>query len=136
MFTHNRSIYLKDTDATGVIYFASLFQYALEAFEALLTERGVSLAQIFSKGYLMPVVHAEADYKSALRAGDIVSIQLSLAHVGNKSFSLESVIFKEEKETGRVKMVHAFKRQGEEKASEIPSEILNLLQKNFFSQDL
>ncbi len=135
MFTHTRYIYLKETDATGVIYFTSLFQYALEAFETLLSKKGSPLSQIFSLGYLMPIVHAEADYKAALKAGDLISVQLKLGHIGNKSFSIESKIFEasSKKEVGSVKIVHAFIRQGEDKASEVPNEILNLLQKEFFS---
>ncbi len=129
MFTHSRSIFLKETDATGVIYFTSLFQYSLEAFEMFLNEKSISLSQIFAKGYFMPIVHAEADYKAALKAGDTISIELSLSHIGNRSFSIDSIIriVPDFREAGRVKIVHAFIKQGDEKSSEIPSEIRDLL---------
>jgi YbgC/YbaW family acyl-CoA thioester hydrolase len=133
MFTHTRSIFLKETDATGVIYFTSLFHYALEAFEVLLAKKESSLSQIFAKGYLMPIVHAEADYKAPLRVGDLITVDLSLGHVGTTSFSIESKIvhLSTGKEAGRVKIVHAFIKQGEEKASQIPADILDLLKKDF-----
>ena len=133
MFTHTRSIFLKETDATGVIYFTSLFHYALEAFEVLLSQKESSLSQIFARGYLMPIVHAEADYKAPLKVGDLISIDLFLGHVGTTSFSIESKIVQLStgKEAGRVKIVHAFIKQGEEKASQIPSDILDLLKKDF-----
>ena len=129
MFTHLRHVLLKETDATGVIYFSSLFEYSLEAFEKFLHEKGISLSQIFAKGYFMPIVHAEADYKAPLKAGDTLSIELTLSHIGNRSFSMDSTIkiLPGLKEAGRVKIVHAFIKQGEEKASEIPSEIRDLL---------
>jgi len=132
MFTHTGSIFLKDTDATGVIYFTSLFHYALEAFEVLLSKKESSLAQIFAKGYLMPIVHAEADYKAPLRVGDLITIALLLGHVGTTSFSIESKIvhLSTGKEAGRVKIVHAFIKQGDEKASRIPDDILDLLKKD------
>ncbi len=133
MFIHTRSIFLKETDATGVIYFTSLFHYALEAFEVLLHEKDSSLSQIFAKGYLMPIVHAEADYKAPLRVGDAISVDLSLVHVGTSSFSIESKIvhLATLKEAGSVKIVHAFMKSGSEKASQIPTDILNLLKKDF-----
>jgi len=129
MFIHQRSIFLKETDATGVIYFTSLFQYALEAFEVLLQKKGISLPQVFAKGYLMPIVHAEADFKAPLKVGDPISIELSLAHLGNRSFSIDSLIktLLDQKEAGRVKIVHTFMKKGEASASEVPVEIRDLL---------
>ncbi len=133
MFTHTRSIFLKETDATGVIYFTSLLHYALEAFEVLLHKNESGLSQIFAKGYLMPIVHAEADYKAPLRVGDSISIELKLGHIGNKSFSIESKILHlpSLKEAGKVKIVHAFTKRGDSEASPIPPDILDLLKKDF-----
>lgn len=130
MFVHTRSIYLKETDATGVIYFTSLFQYALEAFESYLHSKKFSLAEIFSKGYLMPIVHAEADYKASLRAGDLISVSLGISHVGNKSFSMSSQVelIHTKQIAGSVKIVHAFVRQGEKESCAIPLDLLQILQ--------
>ena len=134
MFAYTRSIFLKETDATGVIYFGSLFQYALEAFEVLLSEKKTPLSTILLQGYLLPIVHAEADYQAPLRVGDQISIELTLGRVGQKSFSIQSkmILLPDRKEAGKVEIVHAFIRKGEDKASEIPFEILTLLQKGLF----
>ena len=91
MFRHTRSIYLKETDATGVIYFTSLLQYALETFESFLQSRNFSLSRLFEQGYLMPIVHTEADYNAPLRVGDLIAIDLAISHVGLKSFSVSSI---------------------------------------------
>lgn len=130
MFTHTRSIYLKETDATGVIYFTSLFQYALEAFEAYLHSKNFSLSEVLNKGYLMPIVHAEADYKAPLRVGDLISVRLEISHVGNKSFSMNSQmeLIGTKQIAGSVKIVHAFVRQGEKESCAIPSDLLQILQ--------
>lgn len=130
MFTHTRSIYLKETDATGVIYFTSLFQYALEAFEAYLHNKNFSLSKIFDKGYLMPIVHAEADFKAPLRVGDLITIDLMISHIGVKSFSMNShiALASTKQLAGCVKIVHAFVRQGEKESCTIPADLLGFLQ--------
>ena len=130
MFTYERPVYLKETDATGVIYFASLFQYALEAFETFLSQKGHSLSKVLEKRYLMPIVHAEADYKAPLRTGDLMTIDLVLFQASKRSFTMDSVIYTlpDRKIAGRVKLIHAFMRNGEDSASEIPPEILSVLQ--------
>lgn len=129
MFTYERAVYLRETDSTGVIYFTSLFQYALEAFEVFLVEKGYSLAKIFEKGYLMPIVHAEADYKGALKVSDTMKIDLVLFQTGKRSFTMDTTIYTQHnrKIVGRVKIVHAFLKEGEESASEIPSDFLSFI---------
>jgi YbgC/YbaW family acyl-CoA thioester hydrolase len=132
MFKNTRSIYLKETDATGVIYFTSLFQYALETFESYLQSRNFSLSHLFEKGYMMPVVHADADYKAPLKAGDLISIDLTISHIGDTSFSVTSRI--ELASTGQiagyVTIVHALVRQGGKKSCAIPPDLLHFLRKN------
>jgi YbgC/YbaW family acyl-CoA thioester hydrolase len=130
MFVYERLVYLKETDATGVIYFGSLFQYALEAFEAYLIHKGYPLSKVFDQGYLMPIVHAEADYKAPLRTGDLMEVELVLFQVGTRSFTMDTVIYTmpTRKIAGRVKIVHAFLYKGQEVASEIPPQILAVLQ--------
>jgi YbgC/YbaW family acyl-CoA thioester hydrolase len=134
MFTHQRTIFLRETDSTGVIYFTSIFEYALEAFETFLKTKDISLPNLFKKGYLMPIVHSEADFKAPLRVGDTISIELSLLHIGSKSFSIESKIrtIPEQKEAGRVKIVHAFMKQGDVVSSETPCEIRKLFNEIIF----
>lgn len=129
MFTYERPVYLKETDATGVIYFTSLFQYALEAFEEFLLRKGCSLAKFFEQGYTMPIVHAEADYKGFLRTGDLMKIDLVLFYVGRRSFTMDTVIYTlpDRKIAGRVKIVHAFVKQGDTIASELPEEFSSFI---------
>lgn len=132
MFMCERKIFLKDTDVTGVIYFGALLQYALEAFEVFLHEKDFKLADMFSKGHLFPVVHAEADYKAPLRVGDGITIKLFLSHLGQKSFTLETEVYKMPLGVlaGKTKIVHAFLLQGAEASSSIPKEFSEFLTKN------
>lgn len=132
MSISKRSVFLRETDATGVIYFTSLLQYSLEAFELLLREEQMELSNLLSRGYLFPIVHTESDYKAPLRVGDEISIQLYLGVVSRRSFSIEAEIRKIPQGifAGSTKIVHAFLLKGETASSEIPEEIVSLLEKN------
>lgn len=131
MFTCQRRVFLKDVDQTGTIYFASAFHYALEAFELFLYHHKTSLSEFFAKGYLFPIVHAEADYTAPLKMGDEISITLRVKLISARSVTIET----EMKSTfdgslvARVTLIHAFIRKGEEKSSKIPEDILLFLNK-------
>ncbi len=131
MFTCQRRIFLKDVDVTGAIYFGSFFHYALEAFELFLHHHKTGLSDFFSKGYFFPIVHAEADYTAPLRVGDEISITLMVKSIGTRSVTIETEMknLANDKIAGKVTLVHAFLIKGEKKSSEIPSDVLALLNK-------
>ena len=62
-FSYYRTIYLADTDAAGVIYFTNALKICHEAYEAWLTEIGVSLPQmLIERTMAIPIVHADIDF--------------------------------------------------------------------------
>jgi 1,4-dihydroxy-2-naphthoyl-CoA hydrolase len=124
MFKYQTAIRLRDTDATGVIYFAEQFRIALEAFEAFLKDRSFSLAKLLSTDYLMPVVHAEGDYFSELRVGDEIEVSLSFGKIGTSSFAVDYELFRGSNKqlAGKVRIVHAFIKKGESLSAPIPDE--------------
>jgi 1,4-dihydroxy-2-naphthoyl-CoA hydrolase len=108
MFVYHTQVWLKDTDATGVLYFTEQFRKALEAFEGFLKERGFSLRQLLDSSYLMPIVHAEGDYFVPLTVGDELEILLKVVKLGTSSVTLE-FSFRDPKrgvDVGRVRLVH------------------------------
>ena len=139
MFSCRRVIHLQDTDATGVLYFAQQLRLALEVFEDFLQEQGQSLRSLISeKEYLMPIVHAEADYFSPLLVGDALIIELSLEKLGTSSFTLgyRYVEENEGKEKGKASIVHVTTSKKTWKSIPIPEELtecLSLLKKEVLS---
>lgn len=80
---------LHDTDAAGVLFFSHLFRHAHDAYEAFMDEIGCPLEELLvRRDYLLPLVHAEADYLQPIRHGNLVSVRLSLLRIGRSSFSL------------------------------------------------
>ena len=80
--------------ALGLVFFANHFRIAHTAYEAFMKSIGCGVDQIIkASDYLLPVVHAEADYKKGLSLGDALAISLK-ASLRETSFSL-SYTFKD-----------------------------------------
>jgi 1,4-dihydroxy-2-naphthoyl-CoA hydrolase len=80
---------IHDTDAAGIVYFANVLRIAHTAYEDYLTTTKYSFGQMVDEGkYMLPIVHAEADYKRPMKCGDTVYISVLLGRVGEHSFVL------------------------------------------------
>lgn len=91
-FTYFFTLRLHDTDAAGRLFFAHLFRHAHDAFENLMTALGVPLDAMISAGQtLLPLIHAEADYRQPLRHGDQVQVQVTIAEIRRRSFAIHYV---------------------------------------------
>lgn len=93
-------IYYEDTDCGGVVYYANYLKYFERARTHYLEERGLSVAELRDGGTQFMVVHAELDYRSPARYGDILTIDTNLAAVGQASLTFAHVI--RERMSGRV----------------------------------
>ena len=122
MFVYSTVIHLRDTDATGVLYFSEQLRMALEAFEAFLTERGFSLRKVIESAYLMPIVHASSDYFAPLKVGDRVEITLKVAKVGTSSVTLQYSFYDPDRQlmVGKAEIVHVLVLKETGAATPIP----------------
>ncbi len=134
MFTYRTKIRLKDTDATGVLYFSEQFKLALEAFEEFLASQGFSLRELLNSSYLMPIVHAEADYSAPLKVGDPLEISLQVAKLGTSSITLQYALFDPDRKipVGRVEIVHVVVDREKGISVPIPDFLRKLLEQNQF----
>lgn len=107
-FVHAATLRLRHTDCAGVIFFPRLLELAHEAYEALLDEAGVSLADgIAGDGPLLPIVRCEADYSRPVRLGDRLRIEVLLEREGRSSFTLGYRFTGEDgEERARARTVH------------------------------
>jgi len=89
VFEHKLTVPFQDVDAAGVVFYAHLFRYAHEAYEKFMQQIGCSLQELLAEAsYLLPLVHAQADYHRPLHHADKLKIELRLKRLGQTSFTL------------------------------------------------
>jgi 1,4-dihydroxy-2-naphthoyl-CoA hydrolase len=131
MYQYERVVRVADTDATGVIYFANVQKIALEALEECLRQRGHYLDQIFQESsFLLPIVHAEADYFAPIRVGYVLTVQMKVASIGTTSFSLSYHLCTAHVEqiVATVRMTHVIIDKVQGGAIPIPQDLLTFLE--------
>ena len=103
-FIYDRTIYFRDTDAAGVVYFANGLSICHEAYEASLTASGIELQSFFRGGAIaVPITHASIDFFKPMFCGDRIAISLVKTLLSPDSFQIEYQLFfdleNEEKKT-------------------------------------
>jgi 1,4-dihydroxy-2-naphthoyl-CoA hydrolase len=84
------TVSFKDTDASGVIFFANQLVFAHDALEKFMGEIGHGFRSIMDEGsFLLPIVHAEADYSQPVTVGDLLTVELSVARLGTSSVTID-----------------------------------------------
>lgn len=121
---------MRHTDSAGIIFFTSLFDLAHECYESFL-DPDFSLASVIKQGeILMPIVHAEADYRTPIKLGEKFTIEMSLNKTGTSSFELGYVFINESsKVAAEVKITHVVLQMNTWKPIEIPDTLKSVLSK-------
>lgn len=123
-YSRNITVRLKDTDAAGVIYFASQLVFAHETFEAFLDNAGLPLGRLLAEAdYALPVVHCEADYRRAVGVGDHLTVEMTVGEVGKSSFTLDYALSRDGDEVGRCRIAHAAIDRGTLRPIPLPAEV-------------
>ncbi len=106
MFISHNRVRMHDTDMAGILYFARQFRFAHDALEEFMESEGLSFQHLFHKEhYVFVIVHAEADYLTPLKIGDLLEVHLGIEKVGSSSFTVSYQIYK----TGRTALVGSAK---------------------------
>lgn len=84
-----QTIFLSDTDAAGVVYFANIFRLCHQAYEETLVQSGLDMKTLVSpSGLVIPIVHSSADFFRPLFCGDRVKIQLTPKQLNETEFEI------------------------------------------------
>lgn len=95
MYVHQTQIFLHHTDAAGRLFFANQFFLMHEALEKMLDSINMPIHRLLDHPELtFPLVHAEADYKSILVAGDRVKVEVAIEKIGNSSVTVAYRVLK------------------------------------------
>lgn len=129
MYIYNTKIRLFHTDAAKLIFYSSLFNIAYECYEEFFEKSEFGVKKILDDGkFLIPVVHAEADYFKPLRLGDKIEIRMTLNSLGKSSFTLACAFFNEcDEKAANVKTVKVMVDAKSGKPIEIPEKLIKIL---------
>lgn len=129
MYQFRKKVRFSEVDAAGVVFFARAFEYFHMAYEDFMASLDLDLHQQFlSAGTALPFVHVEADYKQAMKLGEILSIGVTVTAIGTRSFSIKYQITGPENKirvTGNSKHVYV---TNEFKSASLPGEIRSKLE--------
>lgn len=86
---YHRTIYFRDTDAAGVVYFSNVLAICHEAYEASLSAAGITLRSFFSPCEIaFPIVHASIDFLYPLRCGDQIDVYCTPQQTSQSEFEI------------------------------------------------
>mgnify|MGYP001201784356 CR=1 FL=1 len=86
MIHHRHRVGFAEVDAAGIAFFSRAFEIAHAAFETALAEIGMPLGEILRQNvWVMPLVHAEADYRVPMRLGDELLVEVTVEKIGRSS---------------------------------------------------
>jgi len=131
MHTYKTIVHLHDTDAAGLLFFAHQFRIFHDAYEAMLDSAGYGFAVLLKeKDFFLPIVHAQSDYKAPLFVGDVIEIQVRVAHIGTTSITLDYKVFKEDQTlVGTGQTVHVTIDNTTRQKIPLPSGLLDKIKK-------
>ncbi len=138
-FTEAIPVRFQDVDAAGIVFFARFFDYVHIAYEGFLRDVGLPLPHVLREGsWAAPLRHAEADYLSPARFGDVLVVELVAAHLEDSEMTLGWRVRRQD-ESGRpcaiVQTVHTFVRPSNFERISLPPEISLKLRSVELGQD-
>ena len=77
-----------DTDASGRIHYSALFRHGEAAEFEFFRSIGCPYKQDNGDAIAYPRVHVEADYLSAIRCDDLLTLEVRVERIGRSSFTL------------------------------------------------
>ncbi len=93
-FRYEYTVQFRDTDAAGVVYFASILSICHIAYEAALIRSGLDLKLfVSSPDFAVPIYHVSADFFKPLFCGDRITIEIASCQIDNYRFETKYQIF-------------------------------------------
>jgi acyl-CoA thioester hydrolase len=92
-FVATRRVEFRDTDAAGIMHFAAFFPLMESVEHEFLRHLGLSVLTSDEIGPVSwPRVHADCDFRSAVRFEDVLTVSLAIARLGEKSVTYRFAI--------------------------------------------
>ena len=131
-FSTTRQVEFRDTDAAGIMHFASIIALMEEAEHEFLRAIGLPLFRPHGAGQVSwPRVSVKCDFKSPARFEDKLEIAVDVERIGRKSVTYHFTLTCEQRSIAEGWMTAAccFVESGQIKAIEIPADTRQGLEK-------
>lgn len=106
IFEYALRIDFSDCDPAGIIFFANLQRKAHTAYELFMKDISPERDFFADREFVLPIINAESKFYLPLKAGDEISVLLSVSILKDSSFELHYKFKKGGKLTAEVKTVH------------------------------
>jgi acyl-CoA thioester hydrolase len=117
-----------DTDASGRIFYVSLFHHFDTAETEFMRSIGAGYREIQDEHVSFPRVHVECDYTSALRFDDVMKIAVAVERIGGASFTLGFDVTVEGRHAARGKMTIVAMSREAQKPVALPERVRGALE--------
>ena len=136
-FEYRFDVGMSSVDAAGIMFFPELFRHAHDAYEAFMKSLGHALgSSLAGCQYLLPIRHAEAEYRHPMRLGAEFVVHVGVSRVGRTSFTIVSRFVDEnERLCARSKTVHVCVDPATGEPMALPDAIGDALQAYRVEQD-
>jgi YbgC/YbaW family acyl-CoA thioester hydrolase len=129
MYTLKRRLNFFDCDPAGILFYAKLFEINHSIYEALIDSFNLNSEFWHSNIFVVPIIKTDGEYLKPVKAGDFISINLSVTLLKGKSFELTYEWFNSNGEiVTKARTVHVFLDKKSWKKIHIPEEIKTGLQ--------
>jgi acyl-CoA thioester hydrolase len=131
-FVIQRRVEFCETDAAGIVHFASYLCYMEQAEHAFLRSLGLSVCEPQADGWHLgwPRVRVECDFQGSAKFEDLLEIRVGVARLGNKSITYDFVFMRGVNQIakGRVTAVCCNVKSGQPlKSTQVPKKYFELL---------
>lgn len=110
-FVTEVKIRFRDADPAGIMFFGNILGLSHDLFEEFLEHNGIPWKEWFkSTDWACPIRHSEVDYLSPFFPGTTVSVTVTVARLGQSSFTMSYVYqnLQSHKVHAKAKITHSF----------------------------
>ncbi len=130
-FRHRFTVPFHEVDAAGLMFHAHLFSHAHDAYAALMREMGLDLKTLLEEGrYLLPLVHAEADFRLPMTLDDDIEVTVEATPPGTSAFGFRYAFRREGRLCASVITRHVFMNRESQEPVALPPEFRRKLQES------
>lgn len=131
MFSTKIQAYFFDADPAGIIFYGKIFYYIHAAYENFLKNMKLNKNYFKDENVALPIIHAEADYKSPIKFGELINIQITVTRLKKSSFELHYKIYTNKKDAvATAKTVHVCVDKNYFKKVNLPEDLYKNLEKH------